>query len=286
MKDYRVRRNTEEIARALTGNYREEHLDCLSDVLETYDHLQRQLSQVDERLERCLSTFESKVDVEEQPLPKAKRTSNKKWGNEPAFDLRTELYRITGVDLTAVSSFGPNTILTLVTESGTEMSPWETEKHFTSWLSLSSGSQITGGKNCSGKIRKNRNRAATALRLAAFGIRRSDSALGAYYRRMCGRIGPAKAITPTARKLAIIYYRAMKYGQVYVDIGAAKYEERFKQRAAKFLRRKAKELGYRLLPPNPSEMSVEDLESIIREAQSALDQHKDHSRAAVQNANA
>ena len=286
MKDHRVRSSTETIVRALTGNYRQEHLETLSDVLETYDHLQQQIARVDERIERELSTFESKVDPEERPLLKAKSRSSKKWGNEPGFDLRTELYRMTGVDLTPVPGFGASTVMTLVTECGLDMSAWETEKHFTSWLSLSPGSKVTGGKNLSGRTRKNGNRAAKALRLAAFGLQRSDSALGAYFRRMRGRLGPAKAITATARKLAIVYYRAMKYGQVYVDEGAAQYEERFKERTIKFLQKKAKQLGFRLLPDNANDLNVETLESIIQEAQSALDELKNRDAVSADTADA
>ena len=271
-RDRRVKSSRETIARAPTGNYRPEHLDTLADVLEAYDHLQAQIQRLDERIERDLAGFESKIDPGQHPLPKARNTGNKKWGNEPMFDVRTELYRMTGVDLTSVPGFGPNTVMTLLTECGRDMTAWETAKHFTSWLGLSPGSKVTGGKRLSGKTRKNTSRAATALRLGAFGLLKSDSALGAYLRRTRSRLGPAKAITATGRKLAIIYYRAMRDGQVYGDLGAAHYEQHYREKTIQFLKKKASQVGCRLLPEDPSSLTVQTLESIIQQARDALEQ--------------
>jgi len=128
------------------------------------------------------------------------------------------------------------------------MSPWNTEKHFASWLGLSPGSKVSGGKNQSGRTKSSSNRAATAFRLAANGLHNSNSALGAYLRRLKSRLGSPKAITATAHKLSRIFYSMLKYGKEYVDLGQVYYEEKYKERVLKNLKYKAKKLGYELAP--------------------------------------
>ena len=162
------------------------------------------------------------------------------------FDARSYLYRMTGVDLTEIDSIEGNTALMVIGEIGLDMSRWPTEKHFGSWLGLAPGSKISGGKRLSGRTKPSANRAAAALRLAAQSLNQSQSALGAYFRRLKARLGAPKALTAAAYKLARILYRMLKYGAGYVDQGEAAYEERYRDRLWRNLKRRAAELGFHL----------------------------------------
>ena len=167
-------------------------------------------------------------------------------GNEPKFDVREMLFGVLGIDLSQIHGFGAYTALKLVGECGSDMSQWPTAKHFTSWLTLAPGNKISGGKVLSTKTRRSANRAANILRLSAVHVGRTHTALGAFYRRLASRVGKAKAVTATARKLAVLYYNTLRYGRTYEDPGAAYYEERYRQRVLKGLRRRAKAFGYAL----------------------------------------
>lgn len=145
---------------------------------------------------------------------------------------------------------GPYLALKLIAECGTDMTRWPTAKHFTSWLTLAPGSKISGGKVLSAKTRPSSNRAAALLRLAAVTIGRTDTALGAFYRRLSARVGKAKAVTATARKIAVLFYNTLRYGMEYVDPGASYYEERYRQRVLAGLRRRAEAFGM-VLVENP-----------------------------------
>ena len=164
------------------------------------------------------------------------------------FDVRTALYAMIGVDLTQVHGIGPYLALKLVSECGTDLSKWPSAKHFTSWLCLSPGNKISGGKVLSAHTRRSNNRVTALLRLAAVNVGKTDSALGAFYRRLAARVGKAKAVTATARKLAILFYNTLRYGVDYSDPGAAYYEERHRERVLHNLQRRAKQLGYTLEP--------------------------------------
>ena len=155
---------------------------------------------------------------------------------------------MTGVDLPAVDGLQGYSALQLISETGTDMSPWRTEKHFTSWLCLCPGSKKTGGRLISGRSRASANRAAAILRLAAQSLARADCALGAFYRRMKARLGAPKAITATAHKLAKIVYNMLKYGKAYVDAGAEYYEQQYRQRVLRNLQRRAAQFNMRLTP--------------------------------------
>src|SRR6266404_3686701 len=167
--------------------------------------------------------------------------------NEPKFDARPALYTLLGADLTQIHGFGPYTVLRLVAECGDDMRKWPTAKNFTSWLTLAPGNKISGGRLLSSKTRRSASRAAAALRIAAVNIGRTQTALGAFYRRLAARIGKAKAVTATARKLAILFYRALRFGMTYADPGASYYEERHRQRVIHNLHRRARELGFSLV---------------------------------------
>ncbi|MPM66933.1 IS110 family transposase ISCARN20 [bioreactor metagenome] len=152
------------------------------------------------------------------------------------------------MDLTQIHGIGPSVALALIAECGTDLSRWPTEKHFTSWLTLSPGCKISGGKVLSSHTRKSNNRIAARLRLVASAVGRTETALGAFYRRLSARIGKAKALTATARKIAILFYRAMRFGMRYEDPGADQYEQRYRERVVKQLQRRAAHFGFSLQP--------------------------------------
>ena len=184
----------------------------------------------------------------------APRTRKKPRANEPRFEIRTPLHQLIGVDLTQIDAIGPYSALRLLAEIGTDMSRWPTDKHFTSWLTLAPHNKISGGRLLSSKTQPSANRAATILRMAAMNLGRTDTALGAFYRRLAYRVGKAKAITATARKLAILVYRTLKDGLVYRDPGAAAYDAQHRRRVLRSLRQRAANLGFSLLNRETGEL--------------------------------
>jgi transposase len=247
LKDFRIHASTEEIVAALQGDYRAELVFILAQELQLYDLFQAQIAACDVQIEQCLNQFSDRVDVEQSPLPPPKRRGKKQPGNAPKFDLRTHLYRISGVDFTQIAGFGVLTVLTLISELGLDPSRFPSAKHFASWLGLCPGSRITGGKRKSSRTRPVANRVATALRMAAQTLVRSHSALGAFYRRMQARLGAPKAITATAHKLARIFYQLWTSGGTYVDPGMNTYEQQHQERVLKNLKKKAQSLGFDLV---------------------------------------
>lgn len=241
----RCKRTEDEIARALQGNWREEHLFALAQALKTYEHLRRQLAECDRRIERYLRTLPDHSGGEVLE-PRAKKRSAP--AGAPRFDARGLLFRWTGQDLTVIEGIDQNTALTVLAEIGTDMSKWPSEKHFTSWLGLCPQHRGSGGKVKSRRLRGGANRAARSFRLAAQGCHHAKNALGAFYRRVQARAGGGKAVVATARKIACRVYRLLKYGEAYVRQELAAYEAQFRARTTKGLARKAAELGYRLVP--------------------------------------
>ena len=177
--------------------------------------------------------------------------------NGPAFDVRAALYGLLGKDLTQIHGIGPYLALKLVSECGDDLSAWPSAKHFTSWLCLAPSNKISGGKILSSRTRRSGSRAAALLRLAAVTIGRTDTALGAFYRRLSARIGKSKAVTATARKIAVLFYNALRHGMDYTDPGASYYEIRYRERVVENLQRRAKAFGLVLTPgPPPSGQAV------------------------------
>jgi len=249
MREPGCKKSESEIMKALSGNYREEHIFALTQALELYDVLHEKVVDCDKRVEQCLCTFASKADPATMPPKKSKRGSRRK--NQPHFDLEKHLYRITGVDLTAIDGIESLTAQTVVAELGFDLSDFATEKHLCSWLALSPEHRITGGKVKTRRTRKSANRVATALRLAAQSLHSSKTALGAFFRRIKAKKGTPKAITATARKLACLIYRMLRYGMEYVDLGQREYENRYQEQEHKLLQKRAAALGYTLTPlPN------------------------------------
>lgn len=245
-RDYRCRATTAEIVAALTGNYRPEHVFVLQQNLELFDVFQQQLAACDTAIEAQLGRLQATAPLPPAPLP-PRRGRRKRSDNEPAFDLRAPLHQLTGVDLSQIDGLGPYTALRLLSEIGTDMSRWPTEKHFTSWLTLAPHNKISGGRRLSSRTPPSANRAAALLRVAAMALSRTQTALGAFYRRLAFRVGKAKAITATARKLAILVYRTLKHGLVYVDPGAETYQAQHRTRLLRRLRQRAQHLGFGLV---------------------------------------
>ncbi|HHQ9283739.1 TPA: IS110 family transposase, partial [Legionella pneumophila] len=205
-RDPRCKSSKEDIEASLTGNYREEHLFTLRQSLELYDYFQEKIQACDSEIEKSLSGFSTNTLGKDFSVEKLKFNKKKVSKNAPAFNLRKELYRLAGVDLLAVPGINNISALQLLSEIGFDMTRWKNSKQFSSWLGLCPGNKVSGGKHLSGKTKPSNNKAAATLRMAASTLYRSQTSLGAYLRRLKSRIGPMKAITATAHKLAIIIY--------------------------------------------------------------------------------
>ncbi|MEJ5220355.1 IS110 family transposase [Cognatishimia sp. D5M38] len=248
-RDVRCKSSPATIRAALVGNDRAEHVFALAQSLDLYDFYKTKIEECDQRLEAAVAALSAKGGDDRPPLPKARIKGRQV--NAPAFDVRAALYGVLGTDLTQIHGLGPSLALKLVAECGTDLRAWKTAKHFTSWLCLSPGNKISGGKILSSKTRRSSSRAGALLRLAATTIGRSDTALGAFYCRLSARIGKQKAVTATARKIAVLFYNAIRHGMTYQDQGAAAYDERHRRRVLANLQRRAKTLGYALAPVLP-----------------------------------
>ena len=236
-----------EIVAALTGHYRPEHVFVLQQNLALFDACQSQLAACDHAIETHLQRLTASRPRPAAALP-APRVHRRHADNDPRFELRTPLHQVTGgVDLTQIDGIGPYTALKLIAEIGTDMTRWASEKHFTSWLTLAPKNRVSGGRLLSSRTEPSANRAAAILRMAAMTLGRGSTALGAFYRRLAGRIGKPQAITATARKLAILVYRALNGDLVYQDPGAEAYDHQQRSRALRRLRRTATTLGFDLI---------------------------------------
>jgi len=248
-RDVRCHATVETVRQALVGNDREEHVFALTQAVELYDVYQAKVAACDKQIEAILTRLKSSATPPADKLPAARHTTRQP--NAPAFEVREALHAILGVDLTQIHGVGPYLALKLVGECGTNLTAWPSAKHFTSWLALAPHNKISGGKVLSSRTRRTSNRTAALLRLAAVTVGRTDTALGAFYRRLSGRVGKAKAVTATARKIAVLFYNTLRHGMAYADPGASYYEERYKQRVLTNLHRRAKALGLVLQPAGP-----------------------------------
>jgi hypothetical protein len=239
-----------EIAAALYGNWRKEHLFVLKQALKMYEFYHKQLRECETQIEACLRSMADKSQGAK--LPPSLRRQRKPEKNEVQFGARALLFRMAGVDLTVLEGISETTALVLLSEIGTDLSKFPHEKNFVSWLGLCPQHRGSAGKIFKRGVRRGANRAARALRMAAQGCHHAKNALGAFYRRIQARCGGAKAIVATARKIAERVYRLLKYGQEYVRQGEHVYEEAYRQRQVKSMARKAATLGYKLVPESAS----------------------------------
>jgi transposase len=252
-RDVRCHSSVETIRAALVGNDRDEHIFALTQSLELYDVYQAKMLDCDRRLESLIGVLSSKGAKPAGKLSKPRVKT--KQVNTPSFDVRTALYGALGVDLTEIHGLGPSLALKLIGECGADLSAWPTAKHFTSWLCLAPGNKISGGKILSSRTRRSSSRAAALLRLAATTVGRSATALGAFYRRLALRAGKPKAVTATARKIAVLFYNTLRHGLTYRDPGADHYEQQYRSRVVANLKRRARSLGF-VLQKEPGQLAV------------------------------
>jgi transposase len=250
------RKKTDLIAKALEGNFRKEHLFALKQAYEAYEFFHRQIHSCEKTIEQILPALEAEVQtplLENSAAEKSihtKKCAKKTASNRSpyCFDASDAIKKITVADLTTIPGIDANTAMKILSEIGTDMSRWANAKAFASWLGLSPGNKISGGKILSSKTKPSDNRVAQALRMGASTLYRSKSAIGAFFRRMRARLGTPKAITATAHKFARILYRMLKEGSNYREAGENYYEQQYEARVMANLTKRAKELGYSLVP--------------------------------------
>ena len=236
-----VKANPEQIAAALTGNWRDEHLFVLRQALAMYDHLAGQCSECEAKLQELLPQRAThRVDLGKPPRSGTKARAE--------FDLRQMLADWAGVDLTRIPGLKTTTVMTILSEIGPDLSGFASVKQFCSWLTLSPGSKISGGKVLSSRTRRSANRVRQALKMAAQSLTRSQSALGAFYRRLCTRMDAPRANTAAAHKLARMVYFTLTRGEAFVEQGQQQYEEKQRQRSIAALKRRAASMGFSLQP--------------------------------------
>jgi hypothetical protein len=247
LKQRQIRASQQEIAQSLEGNWRPELLFVVGQNLDLYDVYLDEIQKCDKQIETHMNSMKSKIDPATKKMPDS-RHGHKKRKHGPQFDLRQHLYRLAGVDLTQIDGLDVQTVQTIVSEIGTDMSPWKTEGNFASWLGLCPDNRTSGGKVLKRRTRHVVNRAATALRIAAWNLIRSQSALGAKFRRLRARLGAPKAITAMAHQLARLVYRMLKFGKEYVDRGTEHYEAKYRLNQVKWLTKQAAALNLKLIP--------------------------------------
>ena len=253
LRDYRIKAPPERIEKSLQGDYREEHLFTLRQCLGAYRFIQSQMMQCDAQIATMLARFDSAVEVEKRPIPQSTRPRLKSGANAvvlPNGDLRFELYRILGVDLTQIPGVQASLAHALYCEIGDDMSRFPSEHHFASWLGLCPNNRITGGKVLFTRTKKVKSRSAQLLRTAAQATAQSHSYLGDYYRRMRARLGPMMANVATAHKIARIIYHLLTTKEPYDESAFAAISERLQQKRLKNLRKQATALGFVLAPVN------------------------------------
>jgi transposase len=256
LKDYRIKASREEVARSLEGNWREDVLFELQQAVNSYQFVHQQMQECDRKLERYLASLPTRIlDVPAQPegapavTPKKKKKAKKPQGNEPQLDLKVELKRICGVDLTSIDGINVMTAQTIVSEIGTDMSGFKNEDHFASWLGLTPSKDISAGKTVRRGKKKVKNRVAVGLRTAATTLLESDSYLGARYRHLRRQLPTfASAVKAMAHYLALLVYRMLTKGEAWVDRGAAQFERRRTERELVSLKSRAHANGFKLIP--------------------------------------
>jgi transposase len=257
LRDPRCRKSEKQITEHLTGNWRDEHLFNLRQALKMYDQLCAVIAEYDSEILTYISTLQpvNTSDISAPPpASKSKAKNLVKRGQEP---MRQALYGLSGVDMTTIDGIGVDTAAVLVSELGVDYTVFPNENHFVSYLRLAPNLSISAGKKVSKKFKSNTcTRVATALRMAALTLRNSKTALGGFYRRVAWRKGASVAVFATARKLAQLIYRLLRYGQAYVDTGARAYEARFNQRRIKSYTKILNDMGYNVEPIKTKELML------------------------------
>jgi len=239
------RNSKETIAKSLVGNFRADHMFALKQAVELYETYQAKIAECEHAL---ISHLGTQPDVTDDTPPDSGKRVRARERVRAGIDVREKLFKMTGVDLFAVPGLAADTLLTLGSEVGFDMSPWKSVKHFTSWLGICPGTKRSGGKTLDRRTKRNANRAAQAFRMAASSLARSQTALGAFYRRIRSRTDGRRAITATAHKIARIYYSMLTKGTTYVEAGQQVYEQMYRERRIKALKKQAHSLGFQLYP--------------------------------------
>jgi len=255
-RDPRCRQPMDVIEKSLTGNYRPEHLFSLKQAVESFDFYQHQILDCDKKIEQALMALNqhsteagnSLSSIGQKSLTPKPRTYKSKDGNALYFDPRKHLVSILGTDITKIPGIEANLAVKILSEVGTDMSRWPSVKHFTSWLGLSPNNKVSGGKQLSSRTKPAANKAAMFFRLAANGLHKSQTALGGFLRRTKAKLGAPKAITATARKIAVIFYFMLTQSKEYVEAGLDYYDKQYKERVVKGLKKRAAQLGFALAP--------------------------------------
>jgi len=253
LRDQRIKATSETVIKSLHGNWREEHLFTLRQSLELYRFYVGQIATSDLKIESLLADFTPRVDPEQKPLPadgKKNRSAakrRKKAGLSAGFDLRTEGYKLFGVDVTQIPGLEGN-ILPLFSEVGRDMTRWPDAEHFVSWLALCPDNDISGGRVLWRGMRKANNRAGQIFRLAAQSLHRSQTPMGDYLRRLKAKLGPAGATTATARKIATLFYILVRRQVEYDPSLWAQLDQQREKRLEARLHRQAAQRGYKLVP--------------------------------------
>lgn len=248
-RDRNCKKSEEEIGRALTGTWREEHLFIVKQSLEMYDFYTKQVEVCDAEIERMYGLIRPDwEEAELKPLPQKKRNSHSKNAPKNKEEIRKHLKRISGVDLSVVDGFGVSLAQTVIMEVGTEMGKFPSEKHFCSWLGLAPKHEISGAKVLKNKTMKTKNRAGQAFRMAAQSVKRADCVFGSLYRRLKSRLDKAQATVATAHAIARVVYRMLKYKVEYEKINIEEYEQKYKEQQIKYIKKKAEKFGFQLVP--------------------------------------
>lgn len=238
-----------EIAQALTGTWREEHLFVLKQSLELYDSFSAEIAACDEEIERRFQATRPELPVlPDLETPPSKRNSHSKNAPKNAKKLQQELHRLAGVDLARVAGIGVSSAQALLAEIGTEATRFPTVKHFSSWVGLAPKHEISGGKVLKNSTQKTKNRAGQILRMAAQTLKQSKTRFGILYRRLAPRIGKEQATVAVAHALAKVVYFMLKFKVEYEDIPADEYQKSYEEQQLKYLQKKAAKLGLQLVP--------------------------------------
>jgi len=248
LRNYRCKKDEEEIAKALTGTWRQEHLFVLEQSLSLYDFYTERIAACDTQIEQTYQAIRPDWESKETIEYSAKSKRLAKNAPRDGAQLRTHLKRICGVDLVAVHGISVSLAQTIIAEIGTDMSKFPNEKHFCSWLGLAPKNEISGGKILVSRTLKTRNRAGQAFRLAAVSVMRADCVFGVFYRRMKSRLGPAQATVATAHFIARVVYRMLKYQVEYEPLSVSEYEKRYHDQQVRYLEKRVAKLGFQLTP--------------------------------------
>jgi transposase len=239
--DGRIKASHDDIRKSLQGVWKEEHIFELRQSYEMYQFYRAKISECDNEVEKLLQSHTTHAQKKDAVPAKKTTRSNK---NNINFDASEILKEIIGTDVTQIAGINDSSAVELISEIGVNMDKWPTAKNFTSWLNLAPNNKTSGGKLLSSKIPKKKNRAGQIFKMAAFAVQRSKHWLATFYHRVKARGGVKKAITATARKIAVIFYTMVKNKASYSPVPSEKYHEMIKEQQLKRLKKQALKLGF------------------------------------------